>query len=271
MLLFLIPAILSIIISFKKGHYKYTIGMIIWTIAGGIPAILYTRFGFLAIPAFILMGIAISFEKIEQADNNAPNKTTGQDEITQKTIKYTEKRISYFEKLETAYKRFNPETVGMLFPGGINQADKIVTSLGRIYNINLENCNSEKYYEILSTYLHIFVRKTGTHSSDEHIINTLVSKYSDLVKTNETAQEALSYVVKNMQNFDFVIDSIADKSMINDTKPLSSLTLEETKENANRADEEKIYVDITDYKGTWDSELELPELSHYKTVKEKED
>ena len=38
---------------------------------------------------------------------------------------------------------------------------------------------------------------------------------------------------------------------------------EETKENKNREDKEKIYVDVTDYEGTWDSDLELPELSHY--------
>ena len=56
----------------------------------------------------------------------------------------------------------------------------------------------------------------------------------------------------------------ADEKLAEIKQRIIDKKAEETKENANRADEEKIYVDITDYKGTWDSELELPELSHYK-------
>lgn len=38
---------------------------------------------------------------------------------------------------------------------------------------------------------------------------------------------------------------------------------EETEKNKKLDDEEKIYVDVTDYTCTWNSDLELPELSHY--------
>lgn len=57
--------------------------------------------------------------------------------------------------------------------------------------------------------------------------------------------------------------SNADKKLDETKKEIRKRKEKEDKENENRTDDEKIHVEITEYKGTWDKSLELHELDHY--------
>ncbi|SDA49219.1 DUF4062 domain-containing protein [Methanobrevibacter millerae] len=75
---------------------------------------------------------------------------------------------------------------------------------------------------------------------------------------NLSPAQRLIYTNDNEKNIEHADEKLAEiKQRIRDKQS------NESKENESRNDEEKIYVDVTDYEGTWDSDLELPELSHY--------
>ena len=77
---------------------------------------------------------------------------------------------SHEEKVELAYRCYKADMVGMIFPGGKNQASKIICSLAKIYNLNLEVCDAKMYYNILSTYSHVLIRRVVTQSADSQIV-----------------------------------------------------------------------------------------------------
>ena len=124
---------------------------------------------------------------------------------------------SHDDKLRIAYRCFKPEAVESIFPGGIKQADRIVSSLGKIYNIDLESCDFERYYEILNTYLEVLIRRKITSGSNAHIIKVLQVKHPDLVNNKEIATNALAFITINMRNNNFALktdDDMAKLSLV---------------------------------------------------------
>ena len=122
---------------------------------------------------------------------------------------------SHEEKVELAYRCYKTDMVGMIFPGGKEQASKIICSLAKIYNLNIEVCDAKMYYNILSTYSDVLIRRIVTQSADGQIVTSLQVKHADLVKTPDIGRKVLAYVTMNMSNNDFSLDSEEDYSMLN--------------------------------------------------------
>ena len=100
--------------------------------------------------------------------------------------------------------------VGMVFPGGKEQISNIITSLGRIYNIDLESCDAKKYLDILSTYSDVLIRRVVTQSEDANIITSLQVKHGELVVNKNIARKVLAFVTINMGNNAFILDTEED-------------------------------------------------------------
>lgn len=136
------------------------------------------------------------------------------------------------EKVNMAYRGYKPELVEIMFPGKQIQASNIIISLSKIYNLNLELCDARKYYEILTTYSDVVIRRVVTQSSNEHIFQSLQVKHAELVKNKEIAMKVLAFVTICMNDKDFIINSEEDMPML-DILVASYIQIEETaKENA---------------------------------------
>ena len=127
---------------------------------------------------------------------------------------FKKKQPTHSEKVDLAYRCYKPEMVGMIYPGGKAQAEKIITSLSKIYNVNLEASDAKKYYDILSTYSDVVIRKVVTQSADDHIVTSRQVKHGDLINNKETAQKALAFVTLNMNNNDFAIETDEDMTAL---------------------------------------------------------
>lgn len=121
-------------------------------------------------------------------------------------FKKKKKMPTYSEKLNLAYQCYNPDLVGMIFPGGKEQAEKVIVSLGKIYDVDLETSNAERYFDILSTYSDVVVRLDITQSTDDSIIESLQTNHSDLVKNKEIAKKALKFIKMNVDDNDYVFN-----------------------------------------------------------------
>ena len=127
---------------------------------------------------------------------------------------FKKKLLTHSEKVDLAYRCYKPEMVGMIYPGGKAQAGKIITSLSKIYGINLDTSDAKKYYDILTTYSDVVIRKVVTQSSDDHIVTSLQVKHGDLIKSKAIAQKALAFVTLNMNNNDFSIEADDDMAAL---------------------------------------------------------
>lgn len=156
---------------------------------------------------------------------------------------FKKKNFTHREKIEIAYKSYKSEFVTMLFPKGISQVDKIITSMAKIYNVSLENCSVEQYVEILKTYSDTLVRIVITKSSDDSIMNSLMTNHSNFVKYKNIARQALVFCNLNMNDNDFALDSAESFSLM-DSLVSYMADAEKTAED-NEAVEE--LVDDADY------------------------
>lgn len=157
---------------------------------------------------------------------------------------FKKKQPSHSEKVELAYKCYKPDMVGMIFPGGKVQADKVISSLGKLYGVNLNESDAKKYYDILTTYSDVLIRRVVTQSSDDHIITSLQIKHGDLIKNKAVAQKALAYVTLNMINNDFSLDTPEDLSSLDFMTDMYSEMEQTARENAEA---EKENMDDPEY------------------------
>ena len=123
--------------------------------------------------------------------------------------------------------------VGMIYPGGKAQAGKIITSLSKIYGINLDTSDAKKYYDILTTYSDVVIRKVVTQSSDDHIVTSLQVKNGDLIKNKDIAQKALAFVTLNMNNNDFSIEADDDMAALDFMTDMFSQMEQTASQNAD--------------------------------------
>lgn len=78
----------------------------------------------------------------------------------------------------------------------------------------MNTTDAKEYYDILTTYSDVVIRKVVTNSSDDHIITSLQVKHGDLIKSKGVAQKALAFVTINMGNNEFSIESEEDLSAL---------------------------------------------------------
>ena len=123
---------------------------------------------------------------------------------------FKKKPPTHSEKVDLAYRCYNQNMVGTVFPGGRTQASNIIVSLAKIYGVNLDDCSAKEYHSILTTFSDVLIRRTITQSSDEHIVVSLQVKHGDYIKDKTIAEKVLAYCKLNMDNPNFVLDS-ADK------------------------------------------------------------
>lgn len=142
---------------------------------------------------------------------------------------FKKKAPSHSEKVALAYKCYKAEMVGMVFPGGQRQASNIIISLAKLFGLKLEECDAKKYYDVLSTYSDVLIRRVITQSPDEVILASLQVNHADLVKSKETAQKTLAFVTLNMKNNDFKLNTAEDLSVLD----LVAGTLAEMAQTAN--------------------------------------
>lgn len=145
---------------------------------------------------------------------------------------FKKKGPSHEEKVDLAYRCYKAEMVGMIFPGGKNQASGIISSLAKVYGLNLDSCDAKMYHNILSTYSDVLIRRVITQSSDDHIVTSLQVKHGDLIKSKATAQKALAFVTMNMNNNTFFINSDDDMSALDFMTGMLAQMEETANENA---------------------------------------
>ena len=127
---------------------------------------------------------------------------------------FREKKLTHIEKVSMAYSCYKADTVNMIFPEGIHQADIIIRSLAKIYGLKLDSLNGKDYYNILTTYTDILIRKVVTNSDDNMIVSSLKVKHSDLIKSSQIAHRVLAYTTLNMLNHSFAIENEKDLEIL---------------------------------------------------------
>ena len=157
---------------------------------------------------------------------------------------FKKKSPTHDEKVDSAYRCYKQDLVGMIFPGGRQQASNAIISLGIIYGLNLDNCDAKKYHEILTTYSDVLIRKVITQSSDDHIITSLQVKHGDLVKNKTIAQKALAYITICMSNNSFVLNSDEDMKALDFMTDMYARMEQTASENAEA---EKDNLDDPEY------------------------
>lgn len=127
---------------------------------------------------------------------------------------FKKKPPTHEEKVELAYRCYKSEMVGLVFPGGKNQASNIIISLAKLYSTDLDVCTAQQYYSILSTFSDVYIRRTITNMADENIIASLQVKHGDYIKDKATAEKVLAYCKLNMNNPSFILDSLEKLELI---------------------------------------------------------
>lgn len=120
---------------------------------------------------------------------------------------FKKKPPTHEEKVALAYRCYKPEMVNKVFPGGTKQVSNIIVSLARIYGVSLESLTAKEYYDILTAYSDVLIRRTITNSSDEHIVLSLQVKHENYIKNAEIAEKVLAFCKLNMSDSSFVLDS----------------------------------------------------------------
>ena len=120
---------------------------------------------------------------------------------------FKKKPPTHEEKVDLAYRCYKPEMVEMVFPGGKKQASNIICSIARLVGKNLADLDAKGYYEFLSIYSDVLIRRVVTHSTDDNIVASLQGKHGQEIKNKAVAQKVLAYCTINMQNHDFCLDN----------------------------------------------------------------
>lgn len=123
---------------------------------------------------------------------------------------FRKKKLTHSEKVLMAYNCYKADTVDMLFPEKIHQADIIIKSLAKIYGLQLDLLSEKDYYNILTTYTDVLIHKVVTNSDDNIIVSSLEVAHSDLIKSPKIAHKVLTYTTLNMQNHSFSIENEHD-------------------------------------------------------------
>ena len=120
---------------------------------------------------------------------------------------FKKKPPTHEEKVALAHRCYKPEMRSMVFPEGTKQVSNIIISLARIYGVTLEPLTAKEYYDILTAYSDVLIRRTITNSSDEHIVVSLQVNHKNYIKNPEIAEKVLAFCKLNMSDSSFILDS----------------------------------------------------------------
>lgn len=120
---------------------------------------------------------------------------------------FKKKPPTHEEKVALAHRCYKPEMVDMVYPGGTQQVSNIIVSLAKIYGVVLTPLTAKEYYDILTAFSDVFIRRTITQSTDEHIVMSLQVKHGDYIKDKTTAEKVLAYCKLSMSDSSFILDS----------------------------------------------------------------
>lgn len=151
---------------------------------------------------------------------------------------------SYEDKLASAYRCYKPEMVKSVFPGEKAQANKIIRSLARIYDVSIVSSDAKAFYEILTTYSDAYIRIAVTQSPDRLIMASLQVKHPSLVKNKDIARRALAYITLNVKDNDFCIDTSEAVEKLN---AFISIMVENELTSEDNEPIEDMYVNDEDY------------------------
>lgn len=135
---------------------------------------------------------------------------------------FKKKLPTHSEKVDLAYRCYKPEIVEMIYPGRQVQAGKIITSLRKILCVDLDASDAKKYYDILTLYSDVVIRKVATQNSDDQIVSSLQINHGDLIKSKDIARKVLAFVTLNMNNNSFFLESADDMSVLDFTADIFS-------------------------------------------------
>ena len=153
------------------------------------------------------------------------------------------KNNQHDKKVALAYKCYKPEMVSMVFPGGKEQASRIIKSLAIILGIDLSALKPIDYYNLLTIYSGVLIRRVVTKSADEHIIVSLQVNHKQYIKNEMLAQQVLAYCTINMKNNLFDLESVEHINTLNMfdsilTQNRETSRLNEEAQNDNLDDEQ---------------------------------
>lgn len=151
---------------------------------------------------------------------------------------FKKKSPTHEEKVALAYQCYKPDMVDMIFLGKTEQVSNIIVSLAKIYGINLEPLTAKEYYNILTAFSDVLIRRTITNSSDDRIVMSLQANHGDYIKNAETAEKVLAFCKLSMSDSSFVLDS-ADKMKLLENCS-GSMTEDETLSLQNLGNQENI-------------------------------
>ena len=137
---------------------------------------------------------------------------------------FKKKSPSHEEKVAAAYKCFKADMVEMVFPGKHKQAGCVVTSLAKICGYSLESCDAKRYFDLLSIYTDILIRRVITQTSNEMIVASLQTKHKEIVTTAEKARMIVAYTFLNMNDNNY---TIADASAMELVKGMAGALAEQ--------------------------------------------
>lgn len=120
---------------------------------------------------------------------------------------FKKKPPTHEEKVDLAYRCYKPEMVGMVFPGGKKQASNIIYSIAKLIGASLDSLDAKRYYDLLSIFSDVLIRRVVTHSTDDNIIASLQVKHSQEIRNKAVAQKVLAYCTINMNNNDFCLNN----------------------------------------------------------------
>ncbi len=126
------------------------------------------------------------------------------------------KKPTHSEKVLSAYSAFKGDVVEMLFPNKIHQADIIITSLGKIINVDLDSLDAKGYLELLKIYVDVLTRKVAFPMTDDEIVVSLQMRHPEFVKSPTMAKSILAYVTLNMLNHDFALETQTDYDLLSE-------------------------------------------------------
>ena len=121
---------------------------------------------------------------------------------------------AFEKKVKEAFESYDGLAAKNVFIDGKKSARDIIESLAVIYGLNLDECDSYKYTQILNTYSDTVIRLRLGNSYDS-IAKSLRVNHSDLVDSQEIAEKVLGYVIFNLKNPEFKLDNETSIALVN--------------------------------------------------------
>lgn len=157
---------------------------------------------------------------------------------------FFKKKPSHIEKISLAYQCYKQELVGMVYPGGLEQANLVLLSLARLLKIDITKLGAKEYYDVLTIYSGVLVRKVVTHSTHSAIVASLMVNHGKYIKNENLAKKTLAFCTLNMKDHTFGL--LNDEGM--DTVITYATILSQSEETAKENEEiQDTHIDDDEY------------------------